>query len=244
VEVRCLQLVEHAGLGREPWQEAEERSLTTGSLPCSSLASGPLVLDLNLPGGEEGDGRGGMRTWLPLTGRITFTAEKVGVADARITVTVANVTEVEAGLSRSKAVERALVSAHAILGVTGGEFYSLTDPPKELASAAAECRNVGLWPVLVGGPGARDTVLASPIILEDYPRVAAESPGDLFDATEVDELLSLNILSLTEEEKEEIRQGDEVGRRLLERTEALDQESLLRLHGSGRSLVPNRELTR
>ena len=77
------------------------------------------------------------------------------------------------------------------------------DPPESLRVVAARCRNIGGWPVLVGEEGRRDTVLFSPIIIYDYPRIAPESAGDLFDATEIDEILSLRIMTLTDEEKAE-----------------------------------------
>ena len=66
---------------------------------------------------------------------------------------------------------------------------SLLDPPAELREPAAGCRNLSTWPVLAGTPPARDTMLSSPIILYDYPEIAPESAGDLFDGTEIDEIL-------------------------------------------------------
>jgi hydrogenase maturation protease len=75
-------------------------------------------------------------------------------------------------------------------------------------------------------------MLSSPIIVSDYPSVAPESPGDFFDGTEMDEMLSLRILTLTDEEKREMRDAGEQARRLLERTEASTAEELLRLHGA------------
>ena len=92
--------------------------------------------------------------------------------------------------------------------------------------------NEGAWPVLVGEPDSRSTMLCSPIILEDHPRIAPESPGDLFDGGEIDQLLILNILSLTDEEKAEMRATDPRAREILERTEALTPEELMRLHGT------------
>ena len=85
--------------------------------------------------------------------------------------------------------------------------------------------------MLVGEPGERHTLLSSPIILEDHPRIAPESPGDLFDGGEIDQLLILNILSLTEEEKDEVRASDPRAREVLDRSEALSPEELMRLHG-------------
>jgi hypothetical protein len=75
-------------------------------------------------------------------------------------------------------------------------------------------------------------MLSSPIILPDYPEIAPESPGDLFDGGEIDQLLILNILSLTDEEKAEMRAADPRTREILERTESLSEEELMRLHGA------------
>jgi hydrogenase maturation protease len=123
--------------------------------------------------------------------------------------------------------------------VRGGEFVSLVDPPAELGEAAGECRSVGAWPVLVGDPGARDLVLSAPIILADYPQVAPQSPGDFFDATEIDELLTLRVLTLTDAEKQAMQSGDARARTLLERTEALTDEQRRRLHGIARTRRPS-----
>jgi hypothetical protein len=103
------------------------------------------------------------------------------------------------------------------------------------------CKNVGTWPVLVGEEGDRDTLLSSPIILYDYPQIAPESAGDLFDGTEIDEILSLRIMTLTDEEKREMSQSDERARQMLERTEAMPVEHLMKLHGVLRGLRPLRE---
>ena len=85
-----------------------------------------------------------------------------------------------------------------------------------------------------GGPDGQtsDVVLASPIILYDHPAVAPESAGALFDATEIDEILTLRVLTLTEEEKaagaghRPARGGDHRPLR------ALSPEELQRLHGT------------
>jgi hypothetical protein len=129
-----------------------------------------------------------------------------------------------------------LVSAHTILSVSGGKFVSLLDPPDEYREAASNCCNIGTWPVLVGTPPERDCVLSSPIILYDYPCVAEESPGDLFDSTEIDEILTLRILTLSDAEKEEIRRSGGRESRLLERAESLTSEQLLKLHGTMRDV--------
>ena len=72
---------------------------------------------------------------------------------------------------------RSFASTHTILGVRQGQFISLLDPPDHLIEAAAGCSNIGFWPVLVGEEQQRDMLLASPIILYDYPQIAPESPA-------------------------------------------------------------------
>jgi hypothetical protein len=153
----------------------------------------------------------------------------------RIRVRIDNLTDFN-GSSREDAVERSFCSTHTLLRSRRGAFASQADPPGELAAAAATCQNVGTWPVPVGQPGEQTTILSSPIILEDYPRVAPESPGDLFDGGEIDQLLVLNILALTDDEKAEMAATDPRAKEILERTEALTPEQLMALHGTVRDI--------
>ena len=139
------------------------------------------------------------------------------------------------------ALLRSLVSAHVVLGVEDGDFVSLLDPPAELRTAVDGCHNQGVFPVLVGEAGQRDTMLASPIILYDYPQIAPESAGDLFDGTEIDEILSLRIMTMTDEEKREMRESDERARQMLERTETMPAEQFMKMHGVLRGLRPVNE---
>ncbi len=129
-----------------------------------------------------------------------------------------------------------LLSAHTILSITGGEFVSLLDPPEDLRQAVSECKNIGNFPVLVGDEGERDMMLCSPIVLYDYPQIAPESAGDFFDGTEMDEMLTLRVMTLTEEEKDQMRSGNDHVRNLLQRTEASAREQLMRTHGTIRSM--------
>jgi hypothetical protein len=205
------------------WDEAVEREAGPGAI---AIAAGSAVEDL----GPEGALR---RSWEALDGRVCVGAEALGEGLHRMTVDVVNATPF-AGADRECALHHTFCSAHVVLRARAGAFVSLTDPPEALRDAAGACVQEGLWPVLVGEPGERHTILASPIILEDHPRVAPESPGDLFDGGEIDELLALNILSLTDAEKAEMRASDPRTRAILERTEALAPEDLLRLHGAWR----------
>jgi hypothetical protein len=127
-----------------------------------------------------------------------------------------------------------------LLGIEGGSFVSLLEPAEDLVGDVKACRQDGVFPVLVGETGDRGCALCSPIILYDYPQIARESPGDFFDGTEMDEMLALRVLTLTDAEKAEMRKGDPHARDLLERTESLPDEHLARLHGAVRGL---REIT-
>jgi hydrogenase maturation protease len=132
---------------------------------------------------------------------------------------------------REAVLLQTFASTHAILRTKEGRFISLIDPPEGLRAAAASCTNTGLWPVLAGDEERQDTLLASPIILYDYPQIAPESLGDLFDGTEIDEILTLRILTLTDAEKDEVRRADGRAKEMLERTEQLGAEHLMKLHG-------------
>jgi hypothetical protein len=256
VRVRFLQLVERRLLeetngGLTPvdeldvdgevhlsWEEARERELVALGLRPGALEAGH-GLEIDFPAATEHEdlldsteARAGVvaRAWRELRGRLEVSSERRGPTLWRITARISNESPWPGG-DRDSALAQTFASTHTALRAEGGRFVSLTDPPAHLRDEAAACRNEGTWPVLVGEPG-RSMVLSSPIILEDYPRVAPESPGDLFDGGEIDQLLTLSILSMTEDEKREMRATDPRAREILERTEALSPEELMRLHGT------------
>jgi hypothetical protein len=177
-----------------------------------------------------------------LLGAIETSVCKIDKDVSRVTVRIWNKTSVpKADLENQDAiVMRTFASTHTVLHVNGGEFISLLEPPPEYAEVAAACRNVNTWPVLVGetAKGERETMLSSPIILYDYPQIAPESAGDLFDGAEIDEILTLRIMTMTDDEKREMRGVDDHARRILERTEMLPGDHLLKMHGTMRGLAP------
>ena len=137
---------------------------------------------------------------------------------------------------RSVALRHSLVAAHSLIGIDHGVFLSLLDPPEWAKPFAEACQNLHTWPVLIGQEGRRDAMLSSPIILSDHPTIAPESPGDLFDATEIDEILTLRTMALTEEEKREARATDERAAAIIDRVDNMPPELLERLHGAVRYL--------
>jgi hypothetical protein len=235
--------------GADAWQEAVERDVDLGEHALGALADRPDIRHFTFPShrqeepltSPEGQPRGTvMREQESVAGSVELSAERIADSLFKVTVRVRNDTPLAdtSCSDRDQALLHALVSTHAILGMRDGEFLSMIDPPEPWREHAAGCRNVGAWPVLVGEPGARDTMLSAPIILYDYPQIAPESPGDLFDATEIDEILTLRILTLTEEEKRAMSGVDDRARALLERTESLARDQLMGLHGTIRGLRP------
>jgi hypothetical protein len=233
------------GKRMQTWQEAVEREVRAPEWTVRQLIASPRNHEFSFPASEThepgiSDGVEIRRRQEAISGVVEIAAEAVEGDVARITVRVVNRTPLpEAAIADQDAVlMRTFASTHTILHVRNGEFISLLETPPEHAVAAAACKNVGVWPVLVGDEAKRerDTMLSSPIILYDYPEIAPESSGDLFDGAEIDEILTLRILTMTDAEKHEMRHVDERARRILERTETLGAEDLMRMHGAMREM--------
>ena len=201
---------------------------------------------IEVSGGEDvellGDsGRLVRRRWpLSATMQISTVPVEVPLPLHRLRLITENTADsIATEASRADALKRSLVATHSLLGVRGGSFLSLLDPPSWAAAAAKQCRNVHTFPVLAGAPGSQHLMLSSPILMDyDYPRVSPESQGDLFDATEIDEILSLRALTLTDEEKREARATDPRAAAIIDRVEEFPREVFERLHGAVRSLRP------
>jgi hypothetical protein len=231
-------------LASEPWEEGIEREVSALHLPLSDLVDHPRLVEIEFSGGrmvEEPTGESTatiVREQQPLAGAVITTAEPVSACLFKLSVHIENRTPQTGALTGSAVMLHSFASTHTILQVRQGSFISLMDPPEALKAIAQGCQNLRTWPVLAGDEGVYDTMLSSPIILYDYPQIAPESPGALFDGTEIDEILTLRIMTLTDEEKQEMRQGDERAREILERTESLSPEQFMKLHGVIRSLLP------
>jgi hypothetical protein len=212
--------------------------------PVADLMQGDRRFEFAVPGGEDvevlpGDATRVVRRRERLSLSVTISAAACATPFPLLTVQVRTenvdqTTPVDS--TRAQALRRGLLAAHTMLHVDRGRFLSLLDPPQWAVAAAGGCRNVHTFPVLAGTPGRTDTVLSSPIILYDHPQIAPESPGDLHDATEIDEILSLRTLTLSDNEKREVRSTDARGAAILDRVETMPPEMLERLHGAIRSL--------
>jgi len=248
-EVKIVDKLEIGDQTFVPWQEAVEREVIPPPLHPAAFSFHPPVT-FEFPAGREGEplrdnsGRVAgvvIREWKALSGLIDIHSEPCQDGVVKVTVRICNLTsyDPQPAQVRADALMYSLISAHTMLVVENGQFVSLLDPPEDLKQLASECSNIGTWPILIGEEGERDTMLSSPIILYDYPQIAPESPGSLFDGTEIDEILSLRILTMTDEEKREMRQSDQRARQILERTENMPPEQFMKMHGALRGVQPS-----
>lgn len=233
----------------QTWQEAIERDVSAPAVSLNDLVAAPRRITFTFPSTREREhlrDASGKRVGVvirkqeAIEGALELAAERVINNLFKLSVRVINQTAMNDAESKSRdeALMKSCVSTHTILGLRDGEFVSLLDPPEQFRDAARSCKNVGTWPVLVGEEGERDSMLSSPIILYDYPQIAPESAGDLFDGTEIDEILTLRIMTLTDEEKRAMRGVDDRARQILERTESLPVEQFMKMHGAVRGLRP------
>lgn len=246
VEARASEWSLAGRLAGEPLQEGVEREVSVMGLSLRNLLAHPHRVAIEFPATRAVEYAPNaseiIREQQALAGAFILTAEQLHTNIFKLSVEIENTTP-ETGTVTSRrdvVLLQSFVSTHTILQVHQGSFISLLEPPESLQSFVKECQNLRTWPVLVGDEGVRNTMLSSPIILYDYPQIAPESPGPLFDGSEIDEILSLRILTLTDEEKEQMRQ-DERTREILERTEALTPEQFMKLHGTIRDLRPINE---
>jgi hypothetical protein len=231
----------------EPWDEAIEREEEVAA-PVAALLAGRRETTFYVNGGQAWQARTGpdgnverwaVRQWSPLQGRIVLDAQRVAgpYRALRLRVRVENHSQPGGRmLGRQDGLRRALIAAHLLIAVPGARFISMVDPPEWAAAEVAACVNTGTWPVLAGPEDCHDLVLSSPVILYDHPEVAAESAGDLYDATEIDEILTLRTMALTDAEKRQARTTDPRAAAIIDRVGDMPAEMLERMHGAIRYL--------
>jgi len=218
------------------WDEAVEHEVATGPFVLAQLAEG-VTVPVDVPGGEEVEtlrepdgsltGRVVRRRY-GLCGQVRLSADRDGDL-VRLEAAVDN-TGAAVG-DKDGAIRRSFIGAHLLLAASGANFVSVIDPPEDAVAAVGRCRQRRCWPVLTGRPGEDDVALASPIILYDHPEVSEQSSGALFDSTEIDEILTLRVMTLTEEEKAQARATDAHAAAIIDRCEQMSPQDLQRLHG-------------
>jgi hypothetical protein len=231
-----------AGTRYLTFDEAVEREIT---LALDAAPGAATSIPIAIGGGSDEEplrdesglrGRLVRERW-PLSGSLSVACDAVPGAPPlrKLRIRVENCSRVVAG-ERAGALRTALVSTHLLLAVEGGAFVSVLDPTPEAAAATESLQNRRVFPVLVGDaaadPQRSNLVLSSPIILYDYPAVAPQTDADAFDATEIDELLTLSVLSLPDGERDEARATDPRARAIVERAERFGAREIGRLHAS------------
>ncbi|MGV0599078.1 hypothetical protein ABQE42_05480, partial [Mycolicibacterium pulveris] len=210
------------------WDEAVEREITVERFPVPSL---PRTIDIAVPAGREVESVDGgrlVRSRQQLRGLLSISAEPYGDLLV-LTFEVRNTASPVA--DKDQAIATSLIGTHLLIEVTDGEFVSLLDPPDVAADAVARLRQHRCFPVLAGPPGSGELVLASPIILYDHPQIAEQSTGALYDSTEIDEILTLRVMTMTDEEKAQARATDPLAAQLIDRCDSMSPEAMLDLHG-------------
>ncbi len=233
------------------WDEATESEIVLGPWGLDELEAG-VQETFCAAGVVEGetlsDSRGRVvgriiRTRLPVNGLLAVSAS-AGDGRTVISVEIMNATSVDAR-DKGTATAQSMLGTHVIVNCTGSRFLSLF----EEADHSEQLRQNRCYPVLAGTenpthPGTSPTVLVSPIILYDFPEIAPQSEGSLFDSTEIDEILTLRILAMTDEEKARARATDSRAADIIDRCERLTDDDLAGLHGvlrdsnAGSDLIP------
>jgi hypothetical protein len=249
VVVRCLQLqrriaeratddgeyerVDQLTAGTQSWltwDEAVECELSFGPFTEADVQPS-RTLPFVVAGGcdvEPVDGGRLVRRREELRGELTVLAEPDDGL-LRISLAVRNAGAPSA--DKDEAIAASLIGTHVILEVEDGEFVSLLEPTPSAVDAVARCRQHRCFPVLAGPPGEKDVVLVSPIILYDHPEIAEQSEGALYDSTEIDEILTLRVMTMTDEEKAQARATDPLAAQIIDRCDSMSPEAMLNLHG-------------
>jgi hypothetical protein len=215
------------------WDEAVEVELPFGPLRLAD-PSARWEFPVTAPGGsdiETVDGGRLVRTRQGVYAEFTVEVQHPqfqGDLD-HVTVTVRNTGS--PARDKDDATARSLLGTHVIAETIGGEFISLLEPPDQAAPAVARCHQHRCFPVLAGQAGERDLLLVSPIILYDYPEIAEQSEGTLYDSTEIDELLTLRVMTMTDEEKAAARATDPLAAQIIDRCDSMSPDAMSRMHG-------------
>ncbi|MGI8701414.1 MAG: hypothetical protein ACR2JU_09465 [Nocardioidaceae bacterium] len=219
------------------WDEAVAHEIELGTFRVEDSREGQ-TLPVRVDGGEDVElltdddghtvGRVVRRRW-PLSASVRVTAAPVGGL-TQLSVHVENDAAGEEW-GKASAIRRSFIGTHLILTASAAEFVSLLEPPDDAREAVAACEQRRCWPVLTGPEGRTDIMLASPIILYDYPEVAEQSAGALFDSTEIDEILTLRVMTLTDDEKAAARATDPRAAEIIDRCEQMSPQDMAGLHG-------------
>ena len=216
------------------WDEAVECETVFGPFEFDDLDQ-PLTVPVVAPAAidiELLDGGRLVRERQEVTGALTISWEPDG-ALRRVLIRVANIGPAVGSKAdgSDSVIARSMIGTHVIAEVVGGQFVSLLEPPPAAADAVSRCRQHRCFPVLAGPPENPDIILISPIILYDHPEIAEQSDTALFDCTEIDEILILRVMTMTDDEKAQARATDPRAAQIIDQCDAMSPEAMARLHG-------------
>jgi len=211
------------------WDEAVEREISFGPI---GIESGlPQTLPIEIDAGtdiEMVDGGRLVRTRRALRAELTIAAEH---DDGYVRLTMAVRNCAPPAEDKDEAIAVSLIGTHLVAEVNDGDFVSLLEPPASADDAVARCGHHRCFPVLAGPTGDHALMLVSPIILYDHPEIAEQSEGALYDSTEIDEILTLRVMTMTDEEKAQARATDPRAAQIIDRCDSMSPEAMLNLHG-------------
>lgn len=210
--LRVLPALTVNGTLYQTWQEAAEREIVTTldlSNPSPRKVNSPFAFgaarSVEPLTSEQSPGPGMMRRHESLEGTVETEIQPLASDLFKISVRIFNRTPITSQQCNDEdaVLMRTFGSTHMVLHAASARFVSMMDPPAKLARAAGQCKNIGAWPVLIGeeNKGDRDLMLSSPIVLYDYPHITPESSGSFFEGNEIDEMLSLRVMTMNEAEK-------------------------------------------
>jgi hypothetical protein len=214
------------------WDEAVECEISFGPL---AFGDQSWALPVAAPAATEiepVDGGRLVRERQEVRALLTVAHEPDGTL-ARVSVRVSNVgATVDRKIDgKDSVIARSMIGTHVIAEVVGGRFVSLLEPPSAAAGVVSRCIQHRCFPVLAGPPGTHDVLLVSPIILYDHPEVAEQSNTALYDCTEIDEILTLRVMTMTDQEKAQARATDPRAAQIIDQCDAMSPEAMARLHG-------------
>jgi hypothetical protein len=213
------------------WDEAVECERSFGPL---AFDDHPWTLPVHADAATEiepVDGGRLVRERQEVCGELSVSSEPVGEL-CRVSVRVSNVgAAIRKADTKDSVIARSMIGTHIIAEVVGGQFVSLLEPPPAAVDAVSECSQHRCFPVLAGPPGTQDMLLVSPIILYDHPEVAEQSNTALYDCTEIDEILTLRVMTMTDEEKAQARATDPRAAQIIDQCDAMSPDAMARLHG-------------
>jgi hypothetical protein len=211
------------------WDEAVECEIPYGPIDIESGL--PQTLPIEIDAGtdiEMVDGGRLVRSRRALRAELMIAAEHDD-GYVRLTMAVRNCATPAA--DKDEAIAASLIGTHLVAEINDGDFVSLLEPPASADNAVARCRHHRCFPVLAGPTGDHALMLVSPIILYDHPEIAEQSEGALYDSTEIDEILTLRVMTMTDEEKAQARATDPRAAQIIDRCDSMSPEAMLNLHG-------------